>query len=115
MKKLFIFFVIICFASCAPEVSIPNLPDETPGASDAITYAGYPLYALQINEDGTYRISYYLSDNTIEVYYSVSPSNIIIERGKSSNVAFKQLNNGLATGRFVVYLTNDYLIKNFYN
>lgn len=113
MKNLFILLIIL-FAACTPEISVPTIEAPVP-ESNAINYVGYHLYSLQTNEDGSYRIAYYLSDNTIEVFVSVPASNVIIERGKSNNVSFKQFNNGLFTGRFVIYLTNDFIIGKFFN
>jgi len=115
MKKLFIIILLITvFASCIPELDIPTL-SEPPIGSESITYEGYPLYTLLLNESGNYLIWYQVTTTGFQVDNNVSPANVIIERGKTQNIVFKQMRNGQHTGKYIIYLTNDYVINNFYN
>ncbi len=114
MKKLLIIISILIFASCVPIVSIPSIDAPIPESS-TITYTGYFLYSLQTNEDGSYRIQYWLDEQTIQLNVSVPASNVTIERGKTTNVVFVQYNNNLQTGKYIIYLKNDYQIGQFVN
>lgn len=111
------YLIIICllFSSCTAELAIPDLLGEnTPLQSSAITYQGYYLKALQINEDGTYRITLYLPDGNIEVITSVPKENISIQNDKNISAVYKELNNGTLTGRYVIYLQTGFVITNYY-
>ncbi len=109
----YLFFIILFFTSCVPEVQLPTMDAPVPESS-SINYIGYQLYALQLNENGTYRITLYLDNNTIEVIISVPASNITIVRDKPSNLVFKQYDNYQPTGKYVIYLQTNYVITNFY-
>lgn len=113
MKKLLL-IITLFIVSCTPEVSIPTDRSSIP-ESNAITYTGYYIYSLQINEDGTYRLAYWVTDREIKVHVRIPISNILIERGKRSDIAFVQFNNSQESGKFVIYLTNDFSIGKFYN
>lgn len=111
----FLLFILMALTSCTAELSIPNLIDEYPAVqSSAITYQGYFLKALQINEDGTYRITLYLPDGNIEVIVSVPKENISIQNDKNISAVYKELNNGSLTGRYVIYLQTGFVITNYY-
>lgn len=109
----YLLFIVLFFASCVPEVELPTMDAPVP-ESTSISYVGYELYALQLNEDGTYRITLYLPDNIIEVITSVPASDITIVRDKPLNLVFKQYDNYQQTGKYVVYLQPNYIITNFY-
>ena len=113
MKKIFILFFTI--SSCTAELAIPNLLDENlPVQSSSITYQGYYLQSLQINEDGTYRITLFQPDGTIQVIISVPKEMISIQNDKPINAVYKELNNGSLTGRYVIYLQTGFLITNYF-
>lgn len=112
MKKLFI--ILLAFCSCTAELQIPDLLDApAPVQSSAITYQGYYLQSLQVNEDGTYRITLHLPDGRIEVIIAVPKEMISIQNDKPINAVYKELNNGSLTGRYVIYLQTGYLITKF--
>ena len=90
------------------------MDEYPPVQSSAITYQGYLLKALQINEDGTYRITLYLPDGNIEVIISVLKENISIQNDKNISAVYKELNNGSLTGRYVIYLQTGFVITNYY-
>lgn len=112
MKYLLIFLLFI--SSCTPVIETPII-EAPPIESNETKYVGYPLYSLQTNENGTYRLAYWLNEETVQVFTQISTSNLIIERGKSQNVAFVQLINNQPTGIYIIYLQNDYTISQFFN
>lgn len=111
----FLLIILLAFASCTADLAIPNLLEEYPPVqSSTITYQGYYLKALQINEDGTYRITLYLPDGRIEVIISVPKENISIQNDRNISAVYKELNNGSLTGRYVIYLQTGFVITNYY-
>ncbi len=113
MKKIFI--ILFAFYSCTAEIETPNLLDaNAPVQSSALTYQGYYLQSLQMNEDGTYRITLLLPDGRIEVIVSIPKEMISIQNDKPINAVYKELNNGSLTGRYVIYLQTGFLITNYY-
>lgn len=112
MKYFLIFLLFI--SSCTPVIETPII-EAPPIESNETKYVGYTLYSLQTNENGTYRLAYWLNEETIQVFAQISPSNLIIERGKSQNVAFVQVNNNQPTGMYIIYMQNDYTISQFFN
>lgn len=112
MKYLFI--LLLFFTSCTPVIDIPTI--ETPSIeSSEIKYVGYALYSLQTNEDGSYRLAYWINEETIQVFTLIPLANLTIERGRSQNIAFVELNNNQPTGIYIIYLQNDYTISQFFN
>lgn len=110
----YLLFLLLFISSCTPVIETPII-EAPPIESNENKYVGYPLYSLQTNENGTYRLAYWLNEETIQVFAQISPSNLTIERGKSQNVAFVQLINNQPTGIFIIYLQNDYTISQFFN
>lgn len=112
MKYLFILLLFI--SSCTPVIDTPII-EAPPIESSETKYVGYPLYSLQTNENGTYRLAYWLNEETIQVFAQIPMNNLTIERGKSQNVAFVQLINNQPSGMYIIYLQNDYTISQFFN
>lgn len=111
----FLLIILLALTSCTAELATPNLMDEYPPVqSSAITYQGYFLKALQINEDGTYRITLLLPDGRVEVIISVPKELISIQYDKPISAVYKELNNGSLTGRYVIYLQTGFVITNYY-
>jgi len=111
----FLLIILLALSSCTADLAIPNLLEEYPPVqSSAITYQGFYLQSLQINEDGTYRITLLLHDGRIEVIVSIPKEMISIQNDKPINAVYKELNNGSLTGRYVIYLQTGFLITNYY-
>lgn len=112
MKKILI--LLFTFYSCTADFQIPDQLDASaPVQSSAITYQGFYLKSLQVNEDGTHRITLHLPDGRIEVIIAVPKEMISIQNDKPINAVYKELNNGSLTGRYVIYLQTGYLITKF--
>lgn len=112
MKYLILLLLFI--SSCSPIIETPII-EAPPIESSETKYVGYPLYSLQTNENGTYRLAYWLNEETIQVFTQIPPNNLTIEKGKLQNVAFVQLNNNQITGMYIIYLQNDFTISQFFN
>ena len=113
MKNLLILFFVL--NSCTAQLAFPNLLENNmPAQSAAITYEGFYLKALQVNEDGSYRITMFIPDGTIRVVVSVPKEMVTIQKDKAINAVYYELNNGTHTKKYVIYLQTGFLITNYF-
>lgn len=75
-------------------------------------YEGYYLKSLQINDDSTYRISLFNKDK-VEVIISVQSSEIEFKNNDTINAVYRQIINGLYTGKYIISLKSDFKITNY--
>lgn len=73
----------------------------------------YYLYALQVNEDSTYRITLYLNEEDIQVIISVPSSDIEFRKNDTINSVYKEIVNGSYTGKYIIRLKSDFKITNY--
>ena len=82
--------------------------------SAEITYQGFYLKYLQVNEDGTYRITMFIPDGTVRVVVSVPKEMVIIQKDSVINAVYYELINGTHTNKYVIYLQTGFLITNYF-
>lgn len=112
MKKILTTILILLFTlGCTKEVDSQKIKELD--ALKAQSYEGYYLKSLQINEDSTYRISAFNEDR-IDVISSVQASKIEFRNNDTINAVYREIIDGVYTGRYIIRIKSDFKITKYY-
>lgn len=108
-----ILYLFVFFISCNKDFNYFDKNEKSIIKGNEVYY-GFYLKSLQLNEDGTYRISFFNKEK-IEVFISVQQKKVIIENNKNESIVYMGFDNGNPNGNFIIYLKPNFKITKYYN
>lgn len=110
----------LLFFSCTKEVSTQN-PTNRVEIRNNTEYWGYPLHAIQRNQDSSFRVTYISRGSanvpgaTVTVLATIRPQNLTISRPFATPLLWIERVNNQPTGRYIAEVPANFTIGSFTN